>query len=95
MLEAANGNEAVGKIKVTHPDLILLDIVMPSKDGLQVLQDLQDDVGTRDIPVIIISSHADEEKKAKAKQLGAKEFIDKMQLNEIDLLSVVKRYLGE
>lgn len=93
-LEAANGNEAVGKAKVAHPDLILLDIVMPSKDGFQVLQELGDDVELRNIPVIVISSHADEEKIARAKQLGAREFIDKMHLNDIDFLGLIQRYVG-
>lgn len=92
-MEAANGNEAVGKAKVAKPDLILLDIVMPSKDGFQVLQELKDDVELRSIPVVIISSHADEEKVAKAKQLGAREFIDKMTLNDIDFVGLVKRYI--
>jgi len=93
-MEAINGNEAVGKARVGHPDLILLDIVMPSKDGFEVLRELNDDVELRKIPVIVISSHADEEKIALAKQLGAKEFIDKMHLNEIDFLGLIKRYAG-
>lgn len=93
-MEAANGNEAVGKAKVTKPDLILLDIVMPSKDGFAVLEDLRDDVELRDIPVIIISSHADDEKVAQAKRLGAREFINKMDLNDIDFVGLVKRYIA-
>jgi CheY-like chemotaxis protein len=92
-LEAANGNEALGKIRVVKPDLILLDIVMPGKDGLSVLKELHDDVETRDIPVIIISSHAEEEKVAKAKEYGAREFIDKVRLNDIDFNGLIEKYL--
>ncbi len=95
ILEAANGNEAMGKIKVSKPDLILLDIVMPSKDGFQVLQELNEDLDTRNIPVVIVSSHADDEKISKAKQYPCvKEFVDKMSLNQIDFVSLVNRYLG-
>lgn len=94
VLEAANGNEALGKIRIVKPDLILLDIVMPGKDGLAVLKELHDDVETRDIPVIIISSHADEEKISAAKACGAREFIDKVQLNSIDFNGLVSKYLG-
>jgi CheY-like chemotaxis protein len=93
-MEAANGNEAVGKAKVAHPDLILLDIVMPSKDGFAVLEDLRDDVELRDIPVIIVSSHAEEEKVAQAKRLGAREFINKMDINNIDFVGLVHRYIS-
>lgn len=93
VLEAANGNEAVGKIKVSKPDLILLDIVMPNKDGFEVLQDLRDDVELRNIPVVVISSHSDEEKISRAKQLGAREFIDKMHLNDIDFVGLINRYI--
>jgi CheY-like chemotaxis protein len=92
-MEAANGNEAVGKAKVAHPDLILLDIIMPNKDGFEVLRELRDDVELRNIPVVIVSSHADEEKISMAKQLGAREFIDKMHLNDIDFVGLVKRYI--
>ncbi|HCL99311.1 MAG: Two component transcriptional regulator, winged helix family [candidate division CPR2 bacterium GW2011_GWC1_41_48] len=94
VLEAANGNEAMGKVKVVKPDLILLDIVMPGKDGLEVLKELHDDVDTRDIPVIIISSHAGEDKIATAKSFGAREFIDKAQLNNIDFNGLISKYLG-
>lgn len=93
-LEAANGNEAMGKVKVAKPDLILLDIVMPGKDGMQVLQELHDDVDSRNIPVIVISSHADEEKVSKAKELGAREYIDKAKLNEIDFNALIQKYLA-
>jgi len=93
VLEAANGNEAMGKIKVVRPDLILLDIVMPGKDGLEVLKDIHDDVELRDIPVVIISSHAEDEKVAKAKEYGAREFIDKAQLNNIDFNGLIRKYL--
>ncbi len=93
-MEAANGNEAVGKAKVAHPDLILLDIVMPSKDGFAVLEDLRDDIELRNIPVIVISSHADEEKIAQAKRLGAREFINKMDINDIDFVGLIGRYIN-
>ena len=93
VIEAANGNEAMGKARVSKPDLILLDIVMPNKDGMQVLAELAEDAGTASIPVIVISSHAEDEKVAEAKKLGAREFIDKVQLNDIDLASLVKKYL--
>lgn len=93
VIEAANGNEAVGKAKVFKPDLILMDIVMPKKDGLQALEELKNNPSTKDIPVIIITSHADEEKRQKARDLGVSDFIDKADLRQIDLGQLLSHYL--
>ncbi|KKR18628.1 MAG: Response regulator [candidate division CPR2 bacterium GW2011_GWC1_41_48] len=94
VIEAANGDEALGKMLVVKPDLILLDLVMPNKDGLTVLKEMRDDVVAREIPVIVISSHAAKEVMDTAKGYGAKEFIDKTQLNNSDFMGVVLKYLG-
>jgi len=94
VVEAADGNQAMGKVLVTKPDLILLDIVMPNKDGFEVLRELHDNPDTREIPVIIISSHADEDKISTAKELGAREFIDKAQLNNIDFNGLISKYIN-
>ncbi len=92
-VEAANGNEAMGKAKFAKPDLILLDIVMPKKDGIEVLKDLQANVETRNIPVIVISSHAEDEKRSQALEFGAKEFVDKADIQNTDILALVKKYI--
>jgi len=94
VVEAADGNQAMGKVLVTKPDLILLDIVMPNKDGFEVLRELHDNPDTREIPVIIISSHADDDKISAAKELGAREFIDKAQLNNIDFNGLISKYIN-
>ncbi len=94
VLEAADGDEALCKIRVIKPDLILLDIVMPKKDGFEVLKEIHNDPDLKNIPVVIISSHADEAKIAKAKEMGARDFIDKAQLNNIDFIGLLNKYLG-
>jgi CheY-like chemotaxis protein len=92
--EADNGNAAMGIMKVSKPDLILLDITMPGKDGLSVLTDMHNDVNLFEIPVIVITAHADEEHKAEAMKLGAKEFIDKVTLNDINLLDIIAKHMA-
>jgi CheY-like chemotaxis protein len=94
IFEAENGNEALGKAKVIKPDLILLDIVMPNKDGKGVLREIAADPTTYDIPVVVISSHADDQTVAEVKELGAKEFVNKMELNNYDFLGMIHRYIG-
>ncbi len=91
-MEAENGNAALGKMKVAHPDLVLLDITMPGKDGLSVLQEMRADPTLFEIPVIVISAHADQE--AHTKELGAKAFINKVDLNNIDLGGIIREFIG-
>ena len=90
--EAENGNVALGKMRVMKPDLVLMDITMPGKDGLAVLQEMRADPGLFEIPVIIISAHADQ--KQHALDMGAKAFVNKVELNDIDLAGLIKEKIG-
>ena len=73
VLEAANGEEAITKYNETKPDLVLLDIIMPGKDGIAVLREL----GPGAKSVIIISSIDQPEVIEQATALGAKGYIVK------------------
>lgn len=55
ILMAADGEEALRVARASHPDVILLDQIMPKLDGKQVLQALRQDAATRDIPVLVLS----------------------------------------
>ncbi|MBV6467361.1 MAG: DNA-binding response regulator [Anaerolineae bacterium CFX3] len=55
---AAGGADGVKKIRETHPDLILLDLMMPDMDGWEVYQQMKADETTRDIPVIVVTAKA-------------------------------------
>lgn len=52
---AADGREGFDKAKAEHPDLITLDITMPQESGVRMLRNLQEDAGTADIPVVILT----------------------------------------
>ncbi len=81
-LLAANGEEAVQVIERNEIDLILLDIWMPGKDGLQILEELNKS-GYR-IPVIIMTGHGSIDTDVRATRLGALDFIEKpLDLNKI------------
>ena len=73
--EAANGEEAISLIKSQHYDLILCDIKMPKKDGIDVLEFVIGYDST--IPVIMISGHGDLKTAVKAMRLGAFDYIEK------------------
>jgi DNA-binding NarL/FixJ family response regulator len=71
--EASNGNEAVQKIRSQKPDLTILDISMPEKDGLEVLRDLKaDGVAPK---VLVLSMHNSKEVIAAVRDLGASGYI--------------------
>ncbi|MEM1054128.1 MAG: sigma-54 dependent transcriptional regulator [Bacteroidota bacterium] len=75
VLEAEDGEDALQKAKAGGIDLILLDIKMPRRDGMEVLQALRDaEVG---VPVVMISGHGTVETAVEATQLGAVDFLEK------------------
>jgi DNA-binding NarL/FixJ family response regulator len=71
--EASNGNEAVKKIKSQNPDLTILDISMPEKDGLEVIRDLKAAGITP--KVLVLSMHNSKELIAAVRELGAAGYI--------------------
>jgi diguanylate cyclase (GGDEF)-like protein len=74
---AADGLQAITKAQNLHPDLILLDVVMPGMDGYEVCQRLKSDPITADIPIIFITAHFDEPEEVRGFELGAVDFIHK------------------
>lgn len=68
---AVDGEEGIRKAKELKPDIILLDIILPKKDGFEVLEELKKDAETKDIPVIIISTLSAQEDIDRLLKLGA------------------------
>lgn len=84
---ACDGEEGIELIKSFSPDLILLDIILPKKDGFEVLQSLKsaDEENKINIPVILLTNISGMESVQKALDLGATTYLVKAdyQLNEI------------
>ncbi len=76
-IEAHNGEEALCKIREERPHLILLDLKMPVKTGMEVLQELKGDFELKDIPVIVLTVVSDVHEKIKALEMGACDFLVK------------------
>jgi len=77
IIEAGDGNEALEKARNERPDLILLDVIIPGKDGIRVCREIKADKRTKDIPVIVITSDTSDETRQKAISSGAAAFITK------------------
>jgi len=89
---AYNGEEAVMRAKVDLPDLILLDIMMPKMDGLEVIQALKMDKSTISIPVIIVSAKSQDKDLENIKKMGVTGYIRKP-FNTMKLLQLVEDVL--
>ena len=68
---ASDGTEAIRKARELHPDLILMDIVMPGLNGFQATRELANDPDTRTIPVIMVTSKAQESDRVWGLRQGA------------------------
>lgn len=74
---ASNGAEAIRKAREIHPDLILMDIVMPGVDGFRATRTLANDPATRAIPVIMVSSKGQETDRIWGMRQGAVDYLVK------------------
>ena len=77
VVAAYNGLEALDLVAKDKPDLILLDVMMPDMDGIEVCQRLQSNEETRPIPVIFITARTSKEGKLEGLGVGAVDYITK------------------
>jgi diguanylate cyclase (GGDEF)-like protein len=76
-ISTSRGVEAIDLLEEQHPDVLLLDLMMPDMDGLQILSRMQVLSMIRDTPVIVLTSSTDPGAKLKALELGAIDFLGK------------------
>lgn len=74
---ARDGVEALESVEASHPDLILLDLMMPKMDGYEVCKRLKSNYGTNHIPIIMVTAKADLENKLQGFEDGANDYIAK------------------
>jgi signal transduction histidine kinase len=77
VLVAPDGQYAIDMTRQYQPDLLVLDMMMPEKDGLQVCHELCDQVQARGLPILILTARADEETKVTVLRNGATDFLTK------------------
>ncbi|MBC7073795.1 response regulator [Candidatus Parcubacteria bacterium] len=92
---AFNGEEGLELAKKEKPDLILLDIILPKKDGVSVLKEIKTDPDLKDIPVIILTNLEDIEKVSETMSLGAKAYLVKLENSLFDIWEKVKGLFEE
>jgi signal transduction histidine kinase len=77
VLEAVDGQQAIEKVSQFLPDIIVLDMMMPEKDGLQACREIRGQTSTQTIPIVLLTARADEETKLAALSAGASDFLPK------------------
>ena len=77
VMEAKDGGEAFQIACTDHPDLILLDVMMPEMNGFEVLQKLRETPGTESIPVIMLTAVPATQGEQEAMKLGVKHYVSK------------------
>src|SRR6478735_3087980 len=75
--QAADGEEAITAVRLTRPDLILLDVVMPKLDGIETTQRLKADTTLSFIPIILVTSRTDPKDVVAGLEAGADEYLTK------------------
>ncbi len=74
---AADGQEALDRIHALKPDLVLLDLMMPKRDGFSVLKVARENPALADLPIIVLTALSDIEGKIKGMELGADDYVTK------------------
>jgi len=96
VIHAVDGEEAVNILRTSpsKPDLVLLDIILPKKNGFEVLEEVKQDLEFKTLPIIIISNLGQDDDLSRGKELGATEYYIKAQTSIDDLISKIKSFIG-
>jgi CheY-like chemotaxis protein len=93
-VETANGGEeAVRKAAETHPDAIVMDVMMPGMDGWTVTERLRSDPATADTPIVLLSARVRDDDRSRGYALGVVDYVTKP-FDPIELIEVVRRHLA-
>ncbi|KAA0686512.1 response regulator transcription factor [Azospirillum brasilense] len=90
---ARNGEEALESVAESTPDLILLDAMMPRRDGFDVCQSLRADPAYQSLPIIMLTAKSRDVERQKGMALGATDYITKP-FSTRDLVTTVRKYLN-
>ena len=93
IIEAVNGNDALAKLEKTPVDMLITDVNMPGLDGISLVRKVRENPSYRFIPIIILTTEYQAERKLQGKAAGATGWIVKPFRPE-DLISVVRKVMG-
>jgi DNA-binding response OmpR family regulator len=92
---APDGIQGLEEVEKWHPDLILLDVVMPKMDGFTVLQNLKQQPAVQSIPVVMLTNLGQRDSVEKGLKLGAEDYIIKAHFTPMEVVEKVKNFLNK
>ena len=92
---AADGEEGVAMIHKENPDIILLDILLPKKDGFVVLEEIKASDATKNIPVVMLTNLGQKDDVEKGLKLGAVDYLIKAHFKPSETVEKVRKVLKE
>jgi CheY-like chemotaxis protein len=95
LIQVTDGALAFDAVKQERPQIVLLDLLMPNVDGLEVLKQIKADPETKSIPVLILSNLGQDKEIGQAKQLGAAKFLIKAKLGLDEILPEIAKAIGK
>ncbi|MFA5070113.1 MAG: response regulator [Patescibacteria group bacterium] len=94
VISASDGQTGLEMIKKEHPDLVLLDIILPKINGFDILELTKKDSQTANIPIIVLTNLNDEETSIKSRTLGAADHLIKSQAYPHDIIRKIDNLVG-
>lgn len=93
VIEAADGAAGLERAKADHPDVVLLDVMLPRMDGWQVAERLLDEPTTADIPIVFLTARAELGDRARGLEIGGVDYVTKP-FNPIELAQQIRELLA-
>ena len=90
----ANGSDAVSEVARVAPDLVVLDMMLPGRSGMDILRDLRADPGTETLPVLMLTARGQSRDRDMAEKAGVNKFMTKPFSNS-EMLDAVRELLGK
>jgi CheY-like chemotaxis protein len=91
---ASDGLEAVTKANDEHPDLVLMDVVMPRMNGFEACKKMREQATTRDTPIVLLTTRGEENYMEAGFQCGCNDYLTKP-INGEELVRLLQSYLGD
>lgn len=92
---AEDGEEAIKKVDQEHPDVILLDLMLPKKNGFFVLKEIRERKEMSSVPIIVASNLGQEEDRQRAQEMGAQDYFVKANTSMADILQIIKKHISK
>ncbi len=93
IFQAANGKEALGLALKEHPDLIMLDLLMPVMDGVSMLKELRKDEWGKEAKVLVLTNLSTDEKLDEVKEFGVEDYLVKSDWKIEDVVQKIKNLM--